>query len=280
MLNQLKEKIYDADAIMIGAGAGLSTAAGLEYSGKRFEENFSEYIRAYGLTDMYSSAFYPFDTPEERWSYWSKHIYMNRFAFGKSKVYQQLLQLVKTKDYFVLTTNADHQFFINGFDEERIFATQGDYGKLQCGIPCHDRLYDSEAYVMKMRAADKDLKIPTELIPNCPKCGGPLVSHLRIDDTFVENEVWNEANQRYAQFLKKHWQSKILFIELGVGMNTPGIIKYNFWRLTYQMKNGFYTCINKGESYTPKEISHKSMCIDGDIGLCFEKILGGDGNES
>ncbi|WP_408628626.1 SIR2 family NAD-dependent protein deacylase [Anaeromicropila herbilytica] len=275
VLNKIKEVIKNADAILIGAGAGLSTSAGLSYSGKRFEDNFSDFIDKYGMEDMYSAGFYPFNTQEEKWAYWSKHIFYNRYDVGATEVYRQLYQLVEEKNYFVLTTNVDHQFELTGFENERIFATQGDYGMFQCAKGCHNKLYENENVVKEMIVKQKDCKIPTSLVPICPVCGGHMEVNLRIDGDFVQDENWYKAADKYSSFLEENQNKKLVFFELGVGMNTPGIIKYPFWQMTNQWSNAFYICINKGEAWAPDEIRERSICIDGDIGQVLE-VLGNE----
>lgn len=264
-IDRLKKEIQTADAIIIGAGAGLSTAAGFTYSGERFERFFSDFEAKYGFHDMYSGGFFPFETPEEMWAYWSRFIWCNRYMDIDNGTYKQLFELVKDKDYFVITTNVDHQFQKAGFDKKRLFYTQGDYGLFQCSEPCHDRTYDNEAMVKDMIEFQEDMKIPTELIPKCPKCGKPVTMNLRSDDKFVEDEGWHRAAKRYDDFLKKHEGKHILFLELGVGYNTPVIIKYPFWKMTAQNPNAVYACLNFGEAYAPDEIKEQSVLINGDI---------------
>ncbi len=264
-INRLKEEIKTADAILIGAGAGLSASAGFTYSGDRFEKNFADFHRKYGITDMYSGGFYPYDSLEEYWAWWSRHIYVNRYDAAPGKPYTALLELVKDKDYFVLTTNVDHQFQKAGFDKKRLFYTQGDYGLWQCSKACHNKTYDNEAQVREMVTKQKNMKIPAELIPKCPVCGAPMTMNLRCDDTFVQDEGWYAAAERYEDFIRRHNGLHILFLELGVGMNTPGIIKYPFWQMTAKNSNAVYACINRGEAYCPREIANQSICIDGDI---------------
>ena len=264
-IEHLKQLIESAEHIVIGAGSGLSTAAGFTYSGKRFEENFESFIQQYGLKDMYSAGFYPFPTQEEKWAYWSRHIYVNRYDVEKGKPYLDLLELISGKDYFVLTTNVDHQFQLCGFDPERIFATQGDYGLFQCAKACHKKLYDNEKIVREMIKEQSDCKIPSSLVPKCPVCGGNMEVNLRCDQYFVEDENWEKASQRYHHYLAKNKNEKILFLELGVGGNTPVIIKYSFWKMTSQWRKSFYACINLNEMWVPEEIRRKSLCIHGDI---------------
>lgn len=264
-INSLKEEIKNADAILIGAGAGLSTSAGFTYSGDRFEKNFADYHRKYGITDMYSGGFYPYDTLEEFWAWWSRSICVNRYDVSAGKPYTALLELVKDKDYFVLTTNVDHQFQLAGFDKKRLFYTQGDYGLWQCSKACHRKTYDNEIPVREMVAKQKDMKIPTELIPKCPVCGAPMTMNLRCDDSFVQDEGWCAAAERYENFICRHDGLRILFLELGVGMNTPGIIKYPFWQMTAKNLKAVYACVNRGEAYCPREIANQTVCIDADI---------------
>ena len=264
-IEKLKEKIRTADAVVIGAGAGLSTAAGFTYSGERFEKYFSDFRQKYGFEDMYSGGFYPYQTPEEYWAYWSRYIFVNRYQDAPKPVYENLLKLVADKDYFVITTNVDHCFQKAGFDKKRLFYTQGDYGLFQCSEPCCQETFDNEAIVLEMLKRQKDMKIPTELLPVCPHCGKPLTMNLRSDDKFVEDEGWHKANERYQNFLLKNENKKIVFFELGVGYNTPVIIKYPFWQMTAKNPNATYVCVNKGQAVCPPEIRHKSICIDVDI---------------
>lgn len=269
-LSRLKQELETADAIVIGAGAGLSTSAGFTYTGQRFEKYFGDFSRKYGFRDMYSGGFYPFETLEEHWAYWSRYIYINRYLDAPKPVYSDLLKLVQDRDYFVLTTNVDHCFQKAGFDKQRLFYTQGDYGLWQCSKPCHQKTYDNETVVRKMLAEQKNMKIPGELVPRCPVCGAPMAMNLRSDSSFVEDDGWHKAAQRYKDFLRRHEYSHILFLELGVGSNTPGIIKYPFWQMTYQNLKAVYACVNFGEAVAPREIKERSICIDGDIGEVLE----------
>ena len=271
-ITRLKEELDTSDAIVIGAGSGLSTSAGFTYTGERFQKYFGDFIAKYGFPDMYSGGFYPFDSLEEHWAYWSRYIYINRYLDAPKPVYHDLLKLVQGKEYFVLTTNVDHQFQKAGFDRRRLFYTQGDYGLWQCSRPCHQKTYDNEAIVKKMFAEQKDRKIPTELVPHCPVCGAPMSMNLRTDGTFVEDDGWHAAARRYEDFLRRHEGEPILFLELGVGGNTPGIIKYPFWRMAQQNPKAVYACINYGEAYAPREILERSICIDGDIGEVLKEL--------
>lgn len=264
-LDRLKTEIENADAIVIGAGAGMSAAAGFSYSGERFEKYFSDFHKKYGFSDMYSGGFYPYETLEEYWAWWSRHIWINRYAVTAGKPYTDLLNSIKDKDYFVLTTNVDHQFQLAGFDKKRLFYTQGDYGLWQCSKACHNKTYDNEETVRKMVSEQKDMKIPTELIPKCPVCGAPMTMNLRCDDTFVQDEDWYKAAGRYEDFLRRHTGLHILFLEVGVGANTPVIIKYPFWQMTAKNPNAVYACINLGEAICPDAIAKQSICINADI---------------
>ncbi len=272
-IERLQCELDCADAILVGGGSGLSTSAGLTYSGKRFEENFSDFISRYGFRDMYSAGFYPYQTTEEYWAYWSRHIYFNRYDRPAGQPYLDLLKIVKKKDYFVITTNVDHQFQISGFDKDRLFYTQGDYGLWQCSKPCHQKTYDNEAIVRRMVSEQKDMKIPAGLIPYCPLCGRKMSMNLRIDNNFVEDEGWHSATKRYSQYIQKHQNSHVMFLELGVGSNTPAIIKYPFWNMTHSNPKAVYACINLGEAYTAKEIKDRSICINEDIGKVLREIV-------
>lgn len=264
-ITNLKNGIETADAIVIGAGAGLSTSAGFTYTGERFRNYFGDFEQKYGFHDMYSGGFYPYKTPEEHWAYWSRYIYFNRYVNPPKSTYSDLLELVKDKDYFVITTNVDHCFQKAGFDKKRLFYTQGDYGLFQCSEPCCDETFDNEAMVRQMLAEQKNMRIPTELLPACPHCGKPLTMNLRSDDKFVENEGWHKAAERYENFLRKRSGQHILFLELGVGYNTPVIIKYPFWQMTAKNLDAVYACINYGEAVCPKEITTQSICMNSDI---------------
>ena len=269
-LARLRQELDRADAVVIGAGAGLSTSAGFTYSGERFEKYFGDFIGKYGFRDMYSGGFYPFETLEEHWAYWSRYIYINRYLDAPKPVYSTLLKLVQDRDYFVLTTNVDHCFQKAGFDKHRLFYTQGDYGLWQCSKPCHSKTYDNEAAVRAMLAQQNSMKIPGESVPHCPVCGTPMSMNLRADGSFVEDSGWHKAARRYEEFLRRHEGMRVLFLELGVGGNTPGIIKYPFWRMTYENPRAVYACVNLGEAWAPKEIAERSVCIDGDIGETLE----------
>ncbi len=271
-IQKTKMILENADAVVIGAGAGLSTSAGFTYSGKRFEDNFPDYIKKYGFKDMYSAGFYPYDTLEEYWSYWSRYIFINRYQNAPKNVYDNLYNLVKDKDYFVLTTNVDHCFQKAGFDKHRLFYTQSDYGLWQCSKPCHDKTYDNEAIVKKMVEEQENMCIPSGLIPHCPVCGAPMSMNLRADHTFVEDSGWHTAAERDQDFIHRHKGLKILYFELGVGGNTPGIIKYPFWQMTYNNPNAAYVCINLSEAYIPTEIRKQSVCIGNDIGDVLKQL--------
>lgn len=265
-IRRLKNELESADAIVIGAGAGVSASAGFAYDGKRFEQYFLDFQKKYGITDMYAGGFYPFETPEEYWAWWSRQILVNRYDCPVGKPYSDLWKVVKNRDYFVLTTNVDHQFQRAGFAKERLFYTQGDYGLWQCEKSCHAKTYDNEDIVRTMVAKQKNMKIPTELIPTCPVCGAPMTMNLRCDDRFVQDDGWYAAADRYEGFLRCHKNMHVLFFEIGVGFNTPGIIKYPFWQMTACNPKAFYACINQKQAFCPEEIAWQSLCIQADIG--------------
>ncbi|MBB5226745.1 Sir2 silent information regulator family NAD-dependent deacetylase [Treponema ruminis] len=283
-MENIKSLLQNADSVLIGAGAGLSTSAGFTYSGSRFQKYFADFEKKYGFHDMYSGGFYPYKTLEENWAYWSRQIYLNRFVKAPLPVYEKLFELVKNKNYFVLTTNVDHCFQKAGFDKSRLFYTQGDYGLWQCSEPCHKKTYDNQLFVEKMVREQGfvihddgglelpengfggiKMTVPSELVPRCKACGKPMSMNLRADDTFVEDEGWNKAAGRYEDFLNKNKDDRIVFLELGVGGNTPGIIKYPFWKMTYANPKAVYVCINKGEAEVPGEIENQSICVNNDI---------------
>lgn len=289
-LSDIKELTANADAIVIGAGAGLSTSAGFTYSGERFDKYFSDFKERYKFTDMYSGGFYPYETLEEHWAFWSRYIYINRCMDAPKPVYDNLYELVKDKDYFVITTNVDHCFQKAGFDKHRLYYTQGDYGLFQCSEPCHKKTYDNEDIIRKMVMAQgyefkedgslylpegRNLKltVPSELVPYCPECGKPMSMNLRADNTFVEDEGWHVAAQRYEQFLERHKNLNVVFIELGIGYNTPVIIKYPFWQMTDKWQHAHYICLNYGQAYAPDEIKEKSVCVNKDIGEVIRRLL-------
>lgn len=278
---RLKRALDEAEAVVIGAGSGLSTAAGFTYDGDRFQENFADFAAKYGIRDMYSGGFYPFPTPEEFWAYWSRYIQINRYQDAPKPVYQDLRKLVAEKDYFIITTNVDHCFQKAGFDKHRLFYTQGDYGLWQCSEACHDRTYDNGEAVRRMVEAQgfrigegglepppdavPAMAVPADLIPRCPVCGAPMAMNLRADDTFVQDEGWYAAYRRYDDFVRRHTRGAVLYLELGVGMNTPAIIKFPFWRMTAENPKAVYACVNLGQACCPAEIAGRAVCIRADI---------------
>ena len=272
-IDKLKYIIKNSDAVIIGAGAGLSTSAGLIYTGERFQKYFSDFAEKYGFSDMYSGGFYQYSTPEEHWAYWSRYIFVNRYMDAPKPVYEELFELVKDKDYFAITTNVDHCFQKAGFDNKRLFYTQGDYGLFQCSEPCCQETFDNEDIILQMVEKQKDMCIPPKLLPVCPHCGKPMTMNLRSDNNFVEDEGWHKASERYSEFLRRHRNMRVLFLELGVGMNTPIIIKYPFWQMAAENKNAFYVCVNYGESFCPSDIEERSICLNSDIGKVIEDIL-------
>ena len=281
-IKKLKVEIDNADAIVIGAGAGISTASGFVYTGQRFDKYFFDFSKKYGFIDMYSGGFYPYPKQEIFWAYWARYIYINRYMDIPKNTYTKLFELVKDKDYFVITTNVDHCFQRTGFDKKRLFYTQGDFGLFQSINPEIHQTFDNEEWVMKAMEAQGFLKnseglfevpedeaikmeIPTELIPKCPVDGSPVTTNLRADDSFVEDDGWHRASAAYSDFLRRHEKLHVLYLELGVGSNTPVIIKYPFWQMTMENPKALYACLNYGESYCPMDIETQSICIDGDI---------------
>ena len=273
LIQKLKEEIENSEYILIGAGAGLSTSAGFLYDGKRFEDNFKDYIKKYGFTDMYSAGFYNFPTLEEYWAYFSLYVYINRYDIEENETYLNLYNIVKNKNYFVITTNVDGRFADSKFDKDKIFTVQGDFSLFQCSKPCRQETFYNEKYIREMIKYKKEMKIPTELIPKCPYCGRNMSMNLRADSTFVQDKNWDKQKLKYENFLKNSNNSKILFLELGVGFNTPSIIKYNFWRMTLNNKKSVYASINLGECYSASDIEERSICIDADISEVLKKLI-------
>lgn len=271
-MKRLKEALVATDAVVIGAGAGLSTSAGFTYSGERFRRHFADFEDKYGFHDMYSGAFCRYDTPEEHWAYWSRFIMVNRYMDAPKPIYEKIFEIVKDKDYFVITTNVDHCFQKAGFDKTRLFYTQGDYGLFQCSTPCCQETFENEDTIRQMIEQQKDMRIPSELLPVCPHCGKAMTMNLRSDNRFVEDEGWHLAAERYENFLRTRKNLCVLFLELGVGYNTPSIIKYPFWQMTITNPKATYACINYGEAVCPKKIKQQSICIDNDIGNVLEEF--------
>ena len=269
---RLKNALDSADAVFIGAGAGLSAAAGLTYGGARFEKYFGDMRERFAISDMYSAGFYPFPDEGSFWAFWSRNIYYNRYAAETNDCYELLRELLSGKDYFVVTTNVDHCFQNAGFDKERLWYMQGDYGLFQCSFPCTEDTYDNEAIIRQMIEKQEDMRVPPELFPRCPKCGRKMTLNLRVDDTFVQDEGWHKARERYDAFRECALHGRVLYLELGVGMNTPIWIKYPFISGTHDNPLAVYACINKGEAYAPREISSRAICIDGDIRDVLKKL--------
>ena len=269
---KVRQLLLEADTVIIGAGAGLSTAAGIEYAGPRFTENFKDFIDRYGMTDMYTAGFYPFHTEEEKWAYWSRHIRMNRYDAPVGKVYKQVLELVKDIPYFVITTNVDAQFLKAGFDPLRLWAVQGDYGKLQCSRGCHDLLYDNHDLIMEMYEKQQDCRIPSDLVPHCPHCGERMEINIRKDMYFVQDQQWYEQRTRYQAFLESVKLKKIVFLELGVGYNTPTIIRYPFEQMTANWPEATLVRIGRSRASVPAKLKKKSVSIDDGIQLALNEI--------
>lgn len=289
-IKKIQSALAEADAVIIGAGAGLSTSAGFTYTGERFHKYFFDFEEKYGFHDMYTGGFYPYHALEEHWAYWSRYIYISRYLDAPRNTYANILEVVKNKDYFVLTTNVDHCFQKAGFDHKRLFYTQGDYGLFQCSGPCCKETFDNKEIIINMLMeqgfsieSDGTLKLPEQgklkmtvsssVLPVCPHCGKPLTMNLRSDDTFVEDTGWNKAAMCYDQFLQRHKGLKMVFFELGVGYNTPVIIKYPFWQMTAKNPNATYICINDSEAFCPKDIERQAICIDDDIDSVFHRLM-------
>lgn len=271
-LERLKQAFDQAEAVVVGAGSGLSTAAGMTYGGERFGSLFADFKDKYGFRDMYSGGFGPFEGLEEQWAFWSRSILCNRYTKAPGTAYDNLRTALDGKDYFVITTNVDHQFQLAGFDKDRLFYTQGDYGLWQCSVPCHDATYDNEDVVRRMVAQQKDMKVPSQLVPYCPRCGKPMAMNLRVDDTFVEDADWHAAQERYSRFVHLHEQERVLYLELGVGYNTPVIIKYPFWQLTDRNPRAVYVCVNQGDCLAPSRIADRSILVDGDLAQVISEL--------
>lgn len=272
-ISEFKCLFNEAKYVLIGAGAGLSTAVGFEYSGEFFHKYFADFIAKYHFTDMYSAGFYPFETEEEKWAYWSRYVYVNRYKAKANPLYTKLHDFVKHKDYFVLTTNVDHQFQLAGFDKSRLFYMQGDYGLLQCSVPCHNKTYDNEQLILKMVREQKDYRVPTQLIPKCPVCGRNMEMNLRADDRFVQDDGWYQHAELYQEFLEKTKGPKLLLIEIGIGFNTPAIIRYPFEKMTYLSKDTHLVRINKDYPIYPQELVGKAISFDEDIDIILDEII-------
>jgi NAD-dependent SIR2 family protein deacetylase len=271
-LAKTKTLINNADFILIGGGAGLSDAAGIHYSGKRFTDNFEPFIKKYGFTDLYTSSFFPFKTQEERWAYWAKHISINRYDIPATKLYIDILQLVKDKNYFVKTTNVENQFVKAGFSNEKVFATQGDYSFFQCETACHNTLYYNEEQVREMIKTTHDCRIPSELIPKCPVCGGDMDINLRHNQYFVQDDNWHKANEYFTNFLNTCAGKPLVLLELGVGFNTAGIIRIPFEKLTYQNINSFLIRINRDHPQGVKENRERTITFTENMPCIIEAL--------
>ncbi len=272
-LEKGKSAINQADFILLGGGAGLSAAAGIKYSGPRFTENFGPFIKKYGLTDMYSAGFYPFKTEEERWAYWSKHISINRYEPDATPLYKDLFKLVRDRDYFVITTNVESQFMKAGFSPDKLFEVQGNYGELQCTKGCHQKSYPNESIIKEMVNKTVDCKIQSDLVPKCPVCGGKMDPHLRINQYFVQDENWYEMNQAYNEFLQKTKGKKIIYMELGIGFNTPGIVRYPFERMTYENDHATLIRLNKDNPDGIEENKDKTIAFTEDMQEVVTKFM-------
>ena len=267
---QAKQAIKQADYIIIGAGAGLSTAAGLEYSGESFQTNFKEFIDKYDFDNLYSASFYEFETQEEKWAFFAKMIKLNRYNEKPLKLYQELYEIVKNKEYFVLSTNVDGQFYNSGFDKDKVFEIQGDYSYLQCENACHNKLYDNRELVEKWLQNTKDCKIPSNLVMKCPVCGGNMDMNLRKDANFAQDENWYRQSKRYSEFLAR--AKNVVLLEIGVGFNTPGIIRFPFEQMTANNEQITLIRINKDYPLPMLEISSKTISFDEDTNKIIEDL--------
>lgn len=277
-IEKLRGWIDSADRVLVGAGAGLSTAAGMYLSGPRYEREFPDFIEKYHDPSMYAAGFREYSCPEEKWAYWSRMIMLDRYLFEDNGTYAMLRELLKGKDYFVITTNVDHCFQRFGFDKSRLFYTQGDYGLWQCSKPCRQWTYDNEAAVRRMYSEQRDMRVPSELVPRCPVCGRPMAMNLRCDDTFVQDEGWYRAAERYTRFARESMRGRTLYLELGVGYNTPGIIKYPFWEMTAGNPDSHYAAVSMGSCQMPDSIRGRSVGLDMDIRTVLEELTGTQGS--
>ena len=269
---QAKQAIKQADYIIIGAGSGLSTAAGLLYSGEKFEKDFREFIEKYHFDNLYSASFYEFKTQEEKWAFFAKMIKLNRYNEKPLKLYQELYEIVKNKEYFVLSTNVDGQFYNSGFDKDKIFEVQGDYSYLQCENACHNKLYNNKELVEKWLRNTKNCKIPSDLVMKCPVCGGNMDMNLRKDANFVQDENWYRQSEKYEDFLSRSKGKNVVLLEIGVGFNTPGIIRFPFERMTAISEKTTLIRINKDYPNPMLEIENKTISFDEDTNKIIEDL--------
>ena len=269
---QAKQAIKQADYIIIGAGSGLSTAAGLLYSGEKFEKDFKEFIEKYHFDNLYSASFYEFKTQEEKWAFFAKMIKLNRYNEKPLKLYQELYEIVKNKEYFVLSTNVDGQFYNSGFDKDKVFEMQGDYSYLQCENACHNKLYNNRDLVEQWLQNTKDCKIPSKLVMKCPVCGGNMDMNLRKDANFVQDSNWYKASKRYEDFLDKIKNKNVVLLEIGVGFNTPGIIRFPFEQMTANNVKTTLIRINKDYPFPMLEIRNRTISFDEDTNKIIEDL--------
>ncbi len=271
-IERLSEAIQTADAIIVGAGSGLSTSAGFDYGGERLKKYFGDFVEKYGMRDMYTGCFADFENREERWAYWSRWAWIHRYNPLPKDTLEVLHQLLEEKDYFVLTTNIDHTFQRAGFEKEKLCYTQGDFGLFQCSRPCHYDTYDNYEILKAMHEQEKDMKVPTELIPHCPKCGAEMDFNLYWDDTFVRDEGWHIAHDRYEKYLYHHRHGKILYLELGVGFNSPGVIKIPFWQMAAENEDAIFASVNLSNPCYPQMLGNRAIVISHDIDDVIRKL--------
>lgn len=262
---RLKKAFCEADAILVGAGSGLSAAAGYRFDGPRLQAHFADFVEKYGMADMYTGCFARFESREERWAYWSRWAWINRYEPIPKDTLSVLRALLDGRDYFVLTTNIDHTFQRAGYPKDRLCYTQGDFGLFQCAVPCHENTYDNKDVLEQMVKQEKDGKVPTALIPHCPRCGAEMDFNLYWDDRFVRDEGWHIAHDRYLDYVDAHRSGKVLFLELGVGYNSPGVIKYPFWRFTMQNPQAIFASVNRDQPSYPEEIADRAIVISADL---------------
>ncbi len=277
-IEQAARAIREADHVLLGAGAGMSTAAGAEYGGKFFEENFAEFQKIYGkgpyMRDMYSAGFYPFPDQESKWGLWSHLALLAGADLDVTRLHKTLLNALKGKKLFLLSTNADHQFEKAGYPEEQIFATQGSYRRIQCKRGCHPKTYDSVELFRRMELERKDGRIPGALVPRCPVCGGEMTMNLRVDDCFVQDDDWYAAEERFSRFLSRALGCRLVLLELGVGFNTPTIIRFPFEKLAREHKNITLVRLSRSKALVPAGLGERAVGINADMAKSITDLAG------
>lgn len=272
-LQKLAQELNKADAVLVGAGTGLSEAAGFTRTAPYFTRHFSDFIDKYGFEDLCTAARFNYPSQEEKWAFWSRAIYLYRYSPAPRPVYNTLFEIIKDKDYFVITTTADHMFQKSGFDSDRLFYTYGDYGTWQCSQPCNDATYDNEDAVRKMMEAQRDMKVPRSLIPICPACGRKMKVNLLTDDSFVENDGWYRAEERYEHYVRSHKSGRIVFLDIGTTASTPIIIKCPFTQMTYENPLATYATIADCALPEAEEIKDRALYVNNDIEQSLNQLL-------